>query len=300
MKQENKSKIMLILAMSIWGTIGIFRRYIPLPSGMIAFTRGLIGTIFLLLVILIGRKKISFKAIKDNLVLLILSGALMAVNWILLFEAYKYTTVATATVCYYMEPVFVMMVSPIFLKEKLSVKKVICILASLGGMVFVSGLFKMKGFNTGDFKGVLLGLGAAALYASVVILNKKMKDIGPYDKTVMQLGTSIFVILPYMLLVEDITVVFEPIGIIMMLLVGILHTGVAYTLYFGSMDNVKAQTIALFSYIDPVVAIILSALILHEKIGVMEILGAAMVLGATLISELPIFEKDTNKPEMNN
>ena len=174
MKQENKSKIMIVLAMSIWGTIGIFRRYIPMPSGMIAFTRGLIGTIFLLLVILIGRKKISFKAIKENLILLILSGTLMAVNWILLFEAYKYTTVATATVCYYMEPVFVMMVSPIFLKEKLSVKKVICILVSLGGMAFVSGIFKTSGFNAGDFKGVLLGLGAAALYASVVIINKKI------------------------------------------------------------------------------------------------------------------------------
>ena len=291
MKQENKSKIMIVLAMSIWGTIGIFRRYIPMPSGMIAFTRGLIGTIFLLLVILIGRKKISFKAIKENLILLILSGTLMAVNWILLFEAYKYTTVATATVCYYMEPVFVMMVSPIFLKEKLSVKKVICILVSLGGMAFVSGIFKTSGFNAGDFKGVLLGLGAAALYASVVILNKKIKDIGPYDKTIMQLGTSIFVILPYMLLAEDMNIVFEPVGVAMMLLVGILHTGVAYTLYFGSMDNVKAQTIALFSYIDPVVAIILSALILHEQIGVMEIIGAAMVLGATLISELPLFEK---------
>ena len=291
MKQENKSKIMIILAMTIWGTIGIFRRYIPMSSGTIAFTRGLIGTIFLLLVILIGRKKISFKAIKENLILLILSGTLIAVNWILLFEAYKYTSVATATVCYYMEPVFVMMISPIFLKEKLSVKKVICILVSLGGMALVSGLFKTTDFNVGDFKGVLLGLGAAALYASVVILNKKIKNIGPYDKTIVQLGTSIFVVLPYMLLAEDMNVAFEPIGVVMILLVGILHTGVAYTLYFGSMDNVKAQTIALFSYIDPVVAIILSAVILREKLGVMEIAGATMVLGATLISELPLFEK---------
>lgn len=292
MKPENKSKLMIIMAMTIWGTIGIFRRYIPMSSGMIAFTRGLIGTIFLLLVILIGRKKISVKAIKENLVLLILSGTLIAANWIFLFEAYKYTSVATATVCYYMEPVFVMMISPIFLKEKLSFKKVICILLSLIGMAFVSGLFKLTEFNVGEFKGVLLGLGAAALYASVVIINKKIKNIGSYDKTIIQLGTSIFVVLPYMLLVEDMNVVFEPVGIAMMLLVGILHTGVAYTLYFGSMDNVKAQTIALFSYIDPVVAIILSAVILREKLGMMEIIGAAMVLGSTLISELPLFEKN--------
>lgn len=294
MKQENKSKIMLILAMTIWGTIGIFRRYIPMSSGMIAFTRGCIGTLFLVLVILITRKKISFEAIKKNLILLIVSGALMAINWILLFEAYKYTSVATATVCYYMEPVFVMLASPLFLREKLSVKKVICIIVSLGGMVLVSGITGMEEFKFGEIKGVLLGLGAAILYASVVIINKKIKDIGAYDKTIVQLGTSVVTVVPYMLLAENISAVkFEPVSIIMLVLVGVLHTGVAYTLYFGSMGNVKAQTIALFSYIDPVVAIILSALILREKIGILEICGSILVLGATLVSEMPLFEKKT-------
>lgn len=294
MKQENKSKIMLILAMTIWGTIGIFRRYIPMSSGMIAFTRGCIGTLFLVLVILITRKKISFEAIKKNLILLIVSGALMAINWILLFEAYKYTSVATATVCYYMEPVFVMLASPLFLREKLSVKKVICIIVSLGGMVLVSSITGMEEFKFGEIKGVLLGLGAAILYASVVIINKKIKDIGAYDKTIVQLGTSVVTVVPYMLLAENISAVkFEPVSIIMLVLVGVLHTGVAYTLYFGSMGNVKAQTIALFSYIDPVVAIILSALILREKIGILEICGSILVLGATLVSEMPLFEKKT-------
>lgn len=294
MKQENKSKIMLILAMTIWGTIGIFRRYIPMSSGMIAFTRGCIGTLFLVLVILITRKKISFEAIKKNLILLIVSGALMAINWILLFEAYKYTSVATATVCYYMEPVFVMLASPLFLREKLSVKKVICIIVSLGGMVLVSGITGMEEFKFGEIKGVLLGLGAAILYASVVIINKKIKDISAYDKTIVQLGTSVVTVVPYMLLAENISAVkFEPVSIIMLVLVGVLHTGVAYTLYFGSMGNVKAQTIALFSYIDPVVAIILSALILREKIGILEICGSILVLGATLVSEMPLFEKKT-------
>lgn len=294
MKQENKSKIMLILAMTIWGTIGIFRRYIPMSSGMIAFTRGCIGTLFLVLVILITRKKISFEAIKKNLILLIVSGALMAINWILLFEAYKYTSVATATVCYYMEPVFVMLASPLFLREKLSVKKVICIIVSLGGMVLVSGITGMGEFKFGEIKGVLLGLGAAILYASVVIINKKIKDIGAYDKTIVQLGTSVVTVVPYMLLAENISAVkFEPVSIIMLVLVGVLHTGVAYTLYFGSMGNVNAQTIALFSYIDPVVAIILSALILREKIGILEICGSILVLGATLVSEMPLFEKKT-------
>lgn len=295
MKQETKSKLMLILAMSIWGTLGIFRRYIPMSSGMIAFTRGVIGTVFLLLVILISRKKIDFKAIRSNLILLVLSGALMAVNWILLFEAYKFTSVATATVCYYMEPVFVLIISPLLLKERLSPKKILCIIASLAGMVLVSGVLNMAEFRIGEIKGVLLGLGAAVLYASVVIINKKLKNIGAYDKTIVQLAVSAITVLPYMLLAENMTAVeFEPVNIVMLILVGVLHTGVAYALYFGSMDGIKAQTIALFSYIDPVVAIILSALILKEKIGIAEICGAVLVLGSTLISELPVFEKRNN------
>lgn len=292
MKQENKSKILLILSITIWGTIGIFRRNIPLSSGIIAFARGCIGTLFLMAVILVTRKKISFEAIKKNLILLIVSGALMAINWILLFEAYKYTSVATATICYYMEPVFVMLAAPFFLGEKLTVKKVVCIIISLGGMVLVSGVTGMKEFELGEIKGILLGLGAAVLYATVVIINKKIKDIGAYDKTIVQLGISAITVVPYVLLAENInSVVFEPVSIVMLVLVGVLHTGVAYVLYFGSMGNVKAQTIALFSYIDPVVAIILSALILREKMGIPEICGAVLVLGATMISEFPLIEK---------
>ena len=293
MKKENQSKLLIIIAMTIWGTIGIFRKYIPLPSGMIALTRGILGSLFLVLVMVFTRKKLSWKDIKDNLIMLLISGALMGANWILLFEAYQYTSVATATLCYYMEPVFVMLVSPIFLKEKLSVKKIICIVTALFGMALVSGIFDMESFHVSELKGVFLGLGAAALYASVVILNKKLKPIGAYDKTITQLLSATIVILPYVLLVENINnISLEPINILMLVLVGIIHTGIAYTLYFGSMSNVKAQTVAIFGYIDPVVAIILSALILRERMGMLEIIGAVLILGATLVCEID-FKKKT-------
>ena len=293
MKKENQSKLLIIIAMTIWGTIGIFRKYIPLPSGMIALTRGILGSLFLVLVMVFTRKKLSWKDIKDNLMMLLISGALMGANWILLFEAYQYTSVATATLCYYMEPVFVMLVSPIFLKEKLSVKKIICIVTALFGMALVSGIFDMESFHVSELKGVFLGLGAAALYASVVILNKKLKPIGAYDKTITQLLSATIVILPYVLLVENINnISLEPINILMLVLVGIIHTGIAYTLYFGSMSNVKAQTVAIFGYIDPVVAIILSALILRERMGMLEIIGAVLILGATLVCEID-FKKKT-------
>ena len=285
---NNKDKMMMIGAMTIFGTIGIFRKYIPLPSSLLALARGIIGTAFLLfLVLAVKRDKLSIEAIKRNFVFLIVSGAFIGFNWILLFEAYQYTTVATATLCYYMAPVIVVLVSPFLFKERLTLLKAICVAVALAGMVFVSGIPQSGFGGMSELKGILLGLGAATLYAIVVILNQYIKDIPAYDKTIMQLGTAAIAILPYTLLTENFAdISFTPVAVLMLLFVGIVHTGIAYTLYFGSMSGLKAQTIALFSYIDPVVAIILSAVILQENIGLWGVIGAVMVLGSTMVSEL--------------
>lgn len=285
---NNKDKMMMIGAMTIFGTIGIFRKYIPLPSSLLALARGIIGTAFLLfLVLAVKRDKLSVEAIKRNFVFLVVSGAFIGFNWILLFEAYQYTTVATATLCYYMAPVIVVLVSPFLFKERLTLLKAICVAVALAGMVFVSGIPQSGFGGMSELKGILLGLGAATLYAIVVILNQYIKDIPAYDKTIMQLGTAAIAILPYTLLTENFAdISFTPVAVLMLIFVGIVHTGIAYTLYFGSMSGLKAQTIALFSYIDPVVAIILSAVILQENIGLWGVIGAVMVLGSTMVSEL--------------
>ena len=285
---NNRDKMMMIAAMTIFGTIGIFRRYIPLPSSTLALARGVIGTLFLLtLVLFVKKQRLDGGAIRRNLAFLVISGALIGFNWILLFEAYQYTTVAVATLCYYMAPVIVVMVSPFLFKEKLTPLKAACVAVALAGMVFVSGIPQSGFGGISELKGILLGLGAALLYATVVVLNQYIRDIPAYDKTIMQLGMAAVAILPYTLLTENFAdISFTPIAILMLLFVGIVHTGIAYTLYFGSMSGLKAQTIALFSYIDPVVAIILSAVILQENIGLWGVIGAVMVLGSTMVSEL--------------
>ncbi len=287
MKKENQSKIMLICAMLIFGTIGLFRKYIPLPSGMLAMARGFIGMFFLIFIIIIKREKLSFEQIKKNFVLLFLSGAFIGFNWILLFEAYRYTSVAVATLCYYMAPMFVVCASPFIFGERLNSTKIICILAAFVGMIMISGVLNEGSINSNEIKGVLFGLGAALLYATVIMMNKKIGDIKAYDKTIVQLGTAGLVILPYTLLAEGGEIVFTPFIIFMIVVVGILHTGVAYALYFGAVGRLKAQTTAIFSYIDPVVAVILSTLILGEKIGIIGYIGAILILGAAFLIERP-------------
>lgn len=276
---------MMILAMLIFGTIGIFVRYIPLPSSVIAVGRGIIGTAFLFLFIKGKGIPISWPDIRQNLLLLCLSGAALCGNWTFLFEAYRYTSIATATLCYYMAPIIVILVSPIFLKEKLTARKLLCVLTALAGMVLVSGSGQEGG--SANMTGVFFGLCAACCYASIVIFNKKIKPMAAYDKTIVQLGLGALLLMPYVLLTENVAALdASPFSLAMFLVVGIVHTGFAYVFYFGSMQSLKAQTIALFSYLDPIFAILLSAVVLGEPLGMTSIIGAVLVLGSTLVSEL--------------
>jgi len=290
----NKAKLELIASMFIFGTIGIFVRYIPLPSSMIALVRGFVGAFFVLLFVYLRKSKVDKGAIRKNFVMFALSGAFIGINWILLFESYNYTTVATATLCYYMQPIFVILASPFLLKEKLTVKKVVCVAVALLGMVFVSGVLQTGIPALSEAKGILYGLGAACFYATVVLMNKKITDINAYDKTIMQLGMGAIVLTPYVMLTQNFsaaTISMTPKLWLLLLFVGLVHTGVAYVLYFDALKDLKAQTVAIFSYIDPIVAILLSALLLKENMGLYGVIGAVLVLGSTFISELPEKER---------
>ncbi len=290
--KDTKAKLALISSMTIFATIGIFRKFIPLPSSTVAMVRAVIGTVFLVLLILIRGSKISFESVKKNALPLCLSGLFLGFNWILLFEAYNYTTVATATLCYYMAPVILILISPIAFKEKLTIPKLLCAVVAVGGMTLVSGFFSTNEGGANTTKGIFLGLFAAVLYAAVVTCNKKLKDISAFDRTTVQLGLSAIILVPYTFIVEDFSAVeITPVTIIMLVVVGVVHTGIAYALYFGCIDKLKTQTVALYSYIDPVGAVLLSALLLKEPMGLLEILGAVLILGATLISEFVDKEK---------
>ena len=285
------AKFKIITAMVTFGTIGVFVRYIPLPSSIIALVRGLLATFFLLAVMAAGKRRPDRTAIRRNLALLLISGALIGFNWILLFEAYNYTSVAVATLCYYLAPVFVIIASPFILGEKLTTRKTLCVIAALGGMVLVSGVIQnyVSGGNTEDLNltGVLLGIGAGALYATIILMNKKLKDISSYDTTVMQLAAASIVLVPYCLLTVDVGALeVTPGSAVLLVVVGIVHTGIAYVLYFGSIKELPAQTVAIFSYIDPILAVLLSALLLKESMDMLSILGAILILGATFVSEM--------------
>lgn len=290
---------MLIGSMVIFGTIGIFRRFIPVSSPMLAFVRGAMGAGFLLLIHLCQRTirkhkepAFSLEQISSDSQLSLwkkfiwfgIPGGMIGLNWVLLFEAYRYTSISVATLCYYMAPTLVILCSPLVIGEKLTIKKLVCALTAVFGMVLISGI---AGGELVSFQGILLGLGAAALYAAVILINKKAPDADVYEKTMIQLGAAAIFLLPYLLLGNAFSLKgLDPAGGFLLIVVGIVHTGVAYALYFGSIRSLKAQTVAILSYMDPVVALLLSWFILKEPFSVHSLLGAVLILGSTLISEL--------------
>lgn len=280
-----KALTQLLVSMTIWGTIGVLVHYIPLPSSIIANVRGLVGTLFLLLVLAIKGQHFDKPAIRRNLKYLLPCGAALGFNWVLLFEAYHSIGVGVGTVLYYLAPVFIIMVSPVLFKEKLTGFRCLCAAAALLGMVLTSGVIGAG--ESWNVRGVLLALGSAGMYAAIVLLSKMQKDISAYDTTIFELGVSAIVLLVYNALTVDFSTLHcTPGGLLLLLIVAVVHTGIAYALYFGALPHLPVQTSAICSYIDPIVAILSSALILREPMTLMSGVGAVLVLGSTLASQL--------------
>ena len=286
MKKPLHSRWMLIASMCIFSTIGIIRKFIPLSSSIVALARAVIGAFFLLVVIGFRKKPVRMPSGKKNLILLLLSGIALGANWILLFESYNHTSVATATLCYYLAPILVILASPLVLKETLTLRKGICAGVALLGMILVSGVTDGGLGGVEDWKGILCGLSAAVLYATVVLLNRMIDPMDAFDKTFAQLAISAVTLIPYVLLTENISALqIDSMGLILLAVAGIVHTGIAYSLYFNSISQLPAQTSALLSYIDPIFAVLLSVIVLHEPMTIAAGIGAVMILGAAFVSE---------------
>ena len=293
------ARLILILCMIIFGSIGIMVRYINMPSSVIALFRSSIGAALLIVIMLIKRENIDKQAMKDGLLWLIVSGIAMAFNWILLFEAYNYTSIATATMCYYFAPIIVIYVSPVILREKLSKRDIICVLVAIVGMLSVSGFLNGGISSISELIGVFMGLGAAVLYAFIILTNKKIPSMPALQKTTIQLISAAVVMLLYSLIrghFDGIDLMaassmpgfmWEGGVLALLLIVGLFHTGMAYALYFYSLRYIPAGSVAIMSYIDPVVAVILSALLLAEIPDIWTVAGAVMIIGAAIVNELP-------------
>jgi RarD protein len=282
-----KGRLRIITSMLIFGTIGVFVKKVSLSSSEIAFLRAVIGSLFLILASFVVKQRISWKQIKENIVLLLLSGGAIGFNWILLFQAYKYTTVSIATLSYYFAPVFVMILAPIVLKEKLTPLKAVCAAVAMVGVFLIVNVGNGQAVGNYNHKvGIIYGISAAGLYASVILMNKFIKNLSGFEITLVQLMAGAVVLLPYIYIKDGMNFsALNSNSILFILIIGIVHTGLAYFLYFTAFKELKGQTIAVLSYIDPVSAVIIAAIFLGESMSLIQFIGGVLILGSTFLSE---------------
>ncbi len=289
MEKENISKGMMAIAMFIFGTLAPFVRNISVASGELALYRAVMAALLVGCFLVITKQRLSVAGIKKELCFLLLSGAAMGFNWILLFESYKYTTVSIATLSYYFAPVLLMVVCPFIFNEKFTVRQVVSFVASTVGLVLITGA---AGGGKQDLLGIAFGLCAAVLYATVMLMNKFIKGVTGLHRTFIQFLAAIVVLVPYVAFTSGFTLGgLDSTGWVSLLIVGLVHTGFTYCLYFSALKELPGQKVAILSYIDPLVAVLVSVVLLNEKMTVLQLVGGLLILGFTLWSELSVEKK---------
>lgn len=282
-----KSIRMYILSMAVFGTLAPFVRQIPVSSGELALYRAILGAALIGAYLLMKRENPFRAGLRREILLLLLSGGAMGINWILLFEAYRYTTVSTATLCYYFAPVIVTILSPVLFREALTPKQIVCFLMATLGLVLITGVE-----GRGSLTGILFGLGAAAFYAAVILLNKYIRHTAGIQRTFLQFLAAIVILIPYVAATGGVTLSrLNTLGWVCLLVVGLFHTGITYCLYFSSLKAIPGQSAAILSYIDPLVAVLVSVVVLKEPLSAQQALGGALILGFTLWNLLPEKQK---------
>ena len=282
-----KARIQFVMAVLLYGTIGPLTRFIQLPSEVIVLVRGSCGALVVLLYQLAQGRKPDIAAIRDNLGWLLASGVSLGLNWVFLFAAYAHTSVAIASLCNYMAPIIVIAISPIVFGERIGPRRLACIVAALIGIMLVSDLPTAVSGGV-DLTGTVLGLAGAIGFVGVVVCNKHIGDVDAFDKVVVQLAISAAVVLPYVLVTDGTIPISgaDPLSYALLAVLVAVQTGLAYVFYFGSMGYLPVQEIALLGYIEPVVSVLGSALVLNEPLGIAGVVGATLVIGAAAAGEL--------------
>ncbi len=279
---KNSAVLRYLFALTLYGTIGLFLHFVSYSSEFVVLCRGLFGSLFIYLVLLFRKEKIDRKAVRKNLFMLALSGIALGLNWVFLFAGYRYG-IAISSLCNYMAPVIVVVITSLFYREKINVKQIFCIVMAFAGMLLMLGIF--EGNSTVDMRCVLYGSLAAVGFVILVLINRRIRDIPQLEKTLIQLLFSMLAVLPYVYFNNGFPKVFDLRSTLLVLMLGFLHTGVAYIFYFSSIDTLPAQSIAVLGYLEPVMNLLIGALVLHEKIGITGILGALLIILASIGNE---------------
>lgn len=272
-----------IIALLLFGSNGIVASFINMSSHEIVFFRAMLGSLFLLVIFILGKGEFTFYKHRKHFICLIVSGIAMGTSWMLLYEAYARIGVGVASLLYYCGPVIVMVLSPVIFKEKLTTHKIMGFLIVLGGVFLVNGNALSEDTNT---LGILCGLFSAIMYSLMVIFNKKAADISGLENAMLQLFVSFITVATYTSFKQGLTIDISSVSIFPVFILGLLNTGIGCYFYFSSIGNLPVQSVAVCGYLEPLSAVLLSWLLLKETMLLMQIIGAVLILSGAVFGEL--------------
>lgn len=279
----NIDVVKYFIANFIYGTISFFLHFVNASSEFVVLCRGFFGSLFILAIMLINKDLPNVNAIKNNLKYLIISGIALGFNWVALFAGYRYGSTITS-LCNYTAPIIITIISTLIYKEKMTPKQLLFVLMAFVGIVFVSGAFESN--SSVDYHCVFYGMLAAIGFTILVITNRKLKDIKPLDKTITQLFISALVVLPYVYFNDGFPNSLDTRSLLIIVLLGFVHTGLAYIFYFNSISVLPIHKVVIIGYIEPVLSVIVGVLVFKEPISIFGIIGAVLIIMAALLSEL--------------
>ena len=276
------NKVKLVAVMIIWGSLGVFTRSIPLSAWSLAFLRALIALPVLFAAL---KMKTTAKPKPSLLIPYLISGILLGFGWLTLFYGFKHTSLASAVIIYNMCPVYVMIAAPLLLKEAVSKIEIAVIFTAFIGLLLIVGHDLLAGVG---YMGMALSAVSGMLYATIVLLNRSIKvRLDNQTATFAQILAAMAVLLPFVLMDGNVFTVtsMDTTAILFTILLGVLHTDVAYTLFFSLSAQMKSVEIVSYSYLEPLFGILFSVLVVGEVLTPQQILGGILILGSTFIGE---------------
>jgi len=267
------------VAAIIWGSNGVIVNSVPYDAYAIAFFRVLFASLTLLPIVLLTRKPEMMSAARSWRVMLSL-GLLLALGWTLLFHSMKLITIANAVLLNYTAPIFVALLAPLFLKEKLNKSTLLALAISVAGIAVISYQQNLQ-ISDLNLLGVILGLLAGLAYAGFIIASKKA--LSSFSSQVIAFYSysvaSIF-LFPFVIGTEfssDLT------SWMLLLVLGIFNTGFAVTLYLKGLAMIKAQKAVVLTYLEPASAVVFGFLFLSQQPTPHMLVGGFLILIAGYI-----------------
>lgn len=283
MDKKNESSVSLLqihLAVFLFGSAGLFGKFLTLPSTVIVLGRVFFATIALLLILLIKKQNLALKSPKDYL-LLGLSGIILAIHWTTFFQSIQVSSVAIGLISFATFPVFVTFLEPYFLKHKIQTIDIVTAVITVLGAALVVPSFQLGNSTT---QGVIWGLISAFTFALLSVFNKK--NVKAYSSLVIAFYQDLvatIVLLPFFFISKP---SLHPTNIILLVVLGVIFTALSHSLFIQGMTKVKAQTASIIASLEPVYGIIFAALLLSEYPSIRTLLGGGIILCTVFYSSV--------------